>query len=57
MTETMKKVYLIPKTIVRVPSLTLCQLNTSDTPADPPVPVDSKERYEEDEKGFGQYQW
>ena len=53
----MKKSYLIPETIVRVPSLTLCQLNTSDTPADPSVPVDSKERYEEDEKGFGQYQW
>ena len=56
MTETMKKVYLIPNTIVRVPSLTLCQLNTSDTPADD-SPVESKERYEEDEKGFGQYQW
>ena len=56
MTETMKKVYLIPQTIVRVPSLTLCQLNTSDTPADN-SPVESKERYEEEEKGFGQYQW
>ena len=53
----MKKSYLIPETIVRVPSLTLCQLNTSDTPANPQVPVDSKERYEEEEKGFGQYQW
>ena len=57
MTETMKKVYLIPETIVRVPSLTLCQLNISDTNADPSVAVDSKERYEEEEKGFGQYQW
>ena len=53
----MKKIYLIPKTIVRVPSLTLCQLSTSDTPANPQVPVDSKERHEEEEKGFGQYQW
>ena len=57
MTEIMKKVCLIPETLVRVPSLTLCQLNTSDTPADPTKPAESKERYEEEEKGFGQYQW
>ena len=53
----MKKSYLIPETIVRVPSLTLCQLSTSETPADPGAGVDSKERIEEEEKGFGQYQW
>ena len=54
----MKKTYLIPETFVRVPSLTLCQLSTSDTPAQPGQPVESKERYEdEDEKGFGHYQW
>ena len=54
----MKKTYLIPETFVRVPSLTLCQLSTSDTPADPRIDVDTKERYEdEDEKGFGHYQW
>ena len=54
----MKKTYQIPETKVRIPSLILCQLSTSETPADPGAGVDSKERFEEEEeKGFGQYQW
>ena len=61
MIETMKKSYLIPETKVRIPSLALCQvqqLSTDpNTPADPNQPAGSKERYEEEEKGFGQYQW
>ena len=55
----MKKVYLIPETLVRVPSLILCELSTSDTEANPnlPVPEEGKERYEEEEEGYGHYQW
>jgi hypothetical protein len=58
MFETMKKTYLIPETKVRIPSLTLCQmLDVSDEDATPGG-NESKERYEdEDEKGFGHYQW
>lgn len=58
MFETMKKTYLIPETKVRIPSLTLCQmLDVSDEEATSGG-NESKERYEdEDEKGFGHYQW
>ena len=55
----MKKVYLIPETIVRKPLLMQTYMLdiSPDTPAVPGVDVESKERYEEEEKGFGQYQW
>ena len=54
----MKKVYLIPETSVRKPLLlSICQLSTSDTPANPDQPGESKERYDDEEKGFGSYQW
>ena len=53
----MKKVYLIPETSVRKPLLlSICQLSTSDTPADPSQPGEGKERFD-DEKGFGSYEW
>ena len=60
MFETMKKTYLIPETKVRhsALNLTICQPSLSGNPAQPGQPVESKERYEdEDEKGFGHYQW
>ncbi len=56
----MKKTYLIPETKVRhsALNLTICQPSLNDNPAQPGQPVESKERYEdEDEKGFGHYQW
>ena len=57
----MKKSYLIPETIVRKSLLMQTYMLdiSPGTPADPnlPEPVEGKERYEEDEKGFGQYQW
>ena len=57
----MKKVYLIPETIVRKSLLMQTYMLdiSNDTPANPnlPEPVEGKERYEEDEKGFRQYQW
>ena len=54
----MKKVYLIPETIVRKSLLMQTYMLdiSNDTPANPDTPVEGKERYEE-EKGFGQYQW
>ena len=56
----MKKVYLIPETIVRKSLLMQTYMLdiSPNTPADPdlPEPVEGKMRVE-DEKGFGQYQW
>ena len=56
----MKKVYLIPETIVRKSLLMQTYMLdiSNDTPANPnlPEPVEGKDRQEE-EKGFGQYQW
>ena len=55
----MKKLYLIPETIVRKSLLMQTYMLdiSPDTSADPEAGVDSKERYEEEEKGFGHYQW
>ena len=55
----MKKSYLIPETIVRKSFLMQTYMLdiSPDTSADPNAGVDSKERYDEDEKGFGHYQW
>ena len=56
----MKKAYLIPETIVRKSLLMQTYMLdiSNDTPANPtlPEPVEGKDRQEE-EKGFGQYQW
>ena len=55
----MKKTYQNPETKVRLNTLDLaiCQPTVSNDPAVPDAGVDSKERYDEEEKGFGQYQW
>ena len=55
----MKKVYLIPETIVRKSLLMQTYMLdiSPNTSANPNADVESKERYEEEEKGFGQYQW
>ena len=54
----MKKTYQNPETKVRLNALDLaiCQPTLSNDSAQPGG-NESKERYEEEEKGFGQYQW
>lgn len=52
-----KQTYLRPETAVNILSHdSLCQLTTSDTPADPNIPIDSKSRAGEDED-FGDNLW
>ena len=55
----MKKTYQNPETKVRLNTLDLaiCQPTLSNDSANPDAGVEGKERYEEEEPSFGQYQW